>query len=372
MRRERSSQERNTRRLPPARRRLLGTLGLAAAGLASAFAISESIVWWFFPTEYLYPRYQVSPQYGLIPYPNVAMVHGVPRRFELRYSTNADRCRGENVAPASEAQRPAVAVLGDSYTFGMGVSDGEDYPAVMRRALGGRWTVLSLASPGWGLTQQIRRYYDLGEAYYPDVVVIQFGGNDPEDNIINPVTKVRDGEFVFVDGGHGLNWTKRLLARSVLQRSQLYNFARVRASRLLEAQRVKSGIEDQRRTMPGLVGSVTTRDSVRTMQERIYTDLLSTFARELSADGRTLVVIAINRHLTLFAHIEAVVRDLDAQGLLRYHEVLDWLEGMSDYGSPDPGHGWGAPAHAVIGERLAEVVLRIDEERRTPGGALSP
>ncbi len=345
------------------RRHLFASIALAIGGLAVALVIGELIVWWLRPTEYLYPRYEVSPQYGLIPFANVVMVHGVPRRFELRYSTNPDRSRGEDVVAAEDAAPHAVAVLGDSYTFGMGVSDGEEYPAVMRRELGSEWTVLNLASPGWGLTQQIRRYYDVGAAYDPEVVVLQFGGNDPEDNIINPVTRVRGGEFVYGESEHTLNWAKRMLSRSILQRSQLYNFVRVRASRLQHARQTRSSVPAAKTSVAGLIGSAPEQSAQPSPQEKIYVELLTTFADRLVRERRTLFLISVNRHLELFPYIQATVRELDASGKLHYEEVVDWLAGMSGYDSPDGGHSWGTRAHAVIGERLAGVVAAASAEK---------
>ena len=340
------------------RKQLVASITLTVCGLAIALIAGEAIVWLVRPTEYLYPRYQVSPEYGLIPFSNVVMVHGVPRQFEFHYTTNSERCRGPQIPPPNEATHPAVVVLGDSYTFGMGVSDGEEYADVMRRALDHRWTVLNLASPGWGLTQQIRRYYDIGAAYDPKVVVLQFGGNDPEDNLINPVTKVRDGEFVFEPSTHTLNWSKRLLAKSVLQRTQLYNFMRVRMSRIMQA---RGTAHAQRRAgMDGVVGGLPAPDSSSASavspQERIYAELLTLFAHKLRQDGRVLLVIAVDRHLQLFPHIDATVHQLEAEGALRYVEVLDWLHGMPNYYSADGQHVWGAAAHNVIGEHLAAVI----------------
>ena len=323
-------------------------VGLAVLVLAAALALGELLVWAVSPTEFLYPRYQFSAQYGLMLFPNVVMVHGVPRKFEFRYTINHLQCRGEAIEPGASGL-PAIVTLGDSYAFGMGVSDGEEFPAVMKRRLEGRADVVNLASPGWGLTQQIRRYYEMGVSYDPRIVVLQFCANDPDDNLANRVTRLDDGEFMFVNSANSLNWIKKYLSRSFVQRTQLYNFFRTRASRIvlgrlarheesrLEASQPKSGVAG----IPAI--------------EKVYIELLNAFATRLRAEGRTLLVVSVDHQLEQFPHIDAAVHDLDARGALRYLEVLDWLGGLGAYASPE-GHIWGAPAHEVIGEHLASAV----------------
>lgn len=319
---------------------------------AVALVLGEALLWLASPSEYLYPRYRFSAEYGLLPFPNVTMVHGIPRRFQFRYTVGDMGCRGD-VPASAEAGSPAVVTLGDSYAFGMGVSDGEEFPAVMRRALAGTAEVVNLGSPGWGLTQEIRRFVETGESYDPVVVVLQFCSNDPDDNLANRVTRLDDGEFVFVSSENSLNWIKKYLSRSFVQRTQLYNFMRTRASRAVLA-RMARNEETQ------LVSAETARPAGHgpTAKERVYIDLLEAFARRLHADGRVLLLIAVDGQLEQFPGIERAVRDFDARGLLRYLEARDWLAGLAPYHSPE-GHVWGTPAHAAVGEGLAGVVRTI-------------
>ncbi len=333
------------------RHRLLFAIVVAAAVLLSG----EALLWMASPSEYLYPRYQFSAEYGLLPFPGVRMVHGIPRRFQFRYTVGAMGCRGDTPSPESTVL-PVVLVLGDSYAFGMGVSDGEEFPAVMRRRLAGTAEVVNLGSPGWGLTQEIRRFVETGEAYDPDIVVLQFCANDPDDNLANRVTIVDDDGFVFRDSANSLNWIKKYLSRSFLQRTQLYNFVRTRASRAVLGRMA-------RREEAQLVAqdpSQAMADSP-TAKEMVYIDLLEAFAARLRRDGRLLLMISVDRQLTQFPGIERAVRDMDARGLLRYIEALDWLEGREPYQSPE-GHVWGTPAHAIVGEGLARYAARVIED----------
>ncbi len=312
------------------------------------------------PSEYLYPRYQFSAEYGLIPFPNVVMVHGIPRKYEFHYTVNSMNSRGAVVEP-HKSGLPAVVILGDSYSFGMGVNDGEEYPTVMHKHLAGRVAdVVNLGEPGWGLTQEIRRYYDTGAKYDPKIVVLQFCANDPSDNLANRVTVVENGEFKFIDSANSLNVVKKYLSRSFVQRTQLYNFFRTRASRVLlerltqhEAAKLDAKAPDSANAgaVPGI--------------ERTYIELLEPFAAKLHAQGKQLWVIAVDHQLEQFPHINQAVHDLDARGELRYIEVLDWLKGAEPYASPE-GHMWGAKAHEVIGNHLSGEVSDALADSLTP------
>jgi hypothetical protein len=208
--------------------------------------------------------------------------------------------------------------------------------------------VLNLGEPGWGLTQEIRRYYDAGAKYDPKIVVLQFCANDPYDNVANRVTVVENGEFKFLDSTNSLNFVKKYLSRSVVQRTQLYNFFRTRASHLLLDRMTQKAANQLDNASP----ADSAKSDVIPGVERTYIELLQPFAARLHAEGRALWVISVDHQLEQFPHINAAVHDLDARGELHYFEVTDWLKGHEPYHSPE-GHLWGAPAHALIGEHLA-------------------
>jgi len=281
-------------------------------------------------------------------FPSVTMEHAYPGKFEFHYTINEDSYRGDHVEPRSG--RPAVLVLGDSNTFGMGVDDGEEYAAVMKRWLSGRCDIVNMGSPGWGLTQQIRRFYDDGLAFEPSAVVLQFSSNDPHDNYENRVTTVENGEFVFHNSEYSLNNIKKILSRSPIQKSQLYNFFRSRASRAVQAWFVA------RKQAKDEVAPVAVAEATQIpVYETFYAELLETFAAKLDSMSIPLIMISVDGQLDNFPHIRETVHTLDQAGALNYLEVLNWLDGMSDYRSAE-GHAWGARAHEVIGRELGAYV----------------
>ena len=93
----------------------------------------------------------------------------------------------------------------------------------------GQAEIVNLAVGGFGLTNEIRTFYEFGVLFQPSVVVLQFAANDPDDNFFEKVTTVADGRFRFhVDRSDAgwLGWLKDWLSGSILQRSAAYNFVR--------------------------------------------------------------------------------------------------------------------------------------------------
>jgi len=300
----------------------------------------------FYPQESLSPRWAYSERYCSSVYPSVRMVHERPGRWRFVYTTNANEHRGVAV-PLSEAEdTPNIVVLGDSYSFGAGVDDGQEYPAVLERALQGNARVINLGVGGWGLTQEIRRYHDFGVRYDPRIVILQFSANDPQDDLKCPVTEIREGRFAFHDDTESLYRIKRYLSRSFVQKSQLYNLIRDRLYRLMEARIVSANRRRLEASPAGEGGSP---------ESALYARLLQAFVSDLHARGVSVIFLSVNNQLEEFPVITRAVRELDSEGLLRFRDAADWLRGQKDYSSPE-GHLWGAPAHRIIGERLAEMI----------------
>ena len=44
------------------------------------------------------------------------------------------------------------------------------------------YNVINLGGSGWGLTQEIKRFYEFGQLYHPKVIILQFDETDPKDN----------------------------------------------------------------------------------------------------------------------------------------------------------------------------------------------
>jgi hypothetical protein len=323
--------------------------------------IGEIVVRVFSPVPSMYPRYKYSPEYGFALYENTRMVHVWPRKFKFYYTINQYGYRGPSVDPSGAHDKASIVVLGDSFSFGMGVNDGEEYASVLRDALHGSCDVINLATPGWGLTQEIRRYYEFGRFFRPQIVVLQYCSNDPEDNLNNRVTRIQAGEFTFHNSTAVMNWPKRFLSRSLVQKSQLYNFFRGRAYEFFQNRYVnRKSAELAEEILPSessVPGGERSSPGEAMPREILYCELLTTFCSKIQVDGTRLIVIAGRRQLDEFPNISECVLTLEAEGALDYLDIEPWLKGVANRHSPE-GH-WGAGAHRAIGEHLAEHVQSL-------------
>jgi hypothetical protein len=321
------------------RRLRLWTLLIASTVLTTIVGL-ELLVRALSPQAYIYPRYQYSERLSQTLPPSTEMVAALPGAWRFVYTTSEYGFRAPTLAVSNRYERPNVVVLGDSYSFGNGVNDGEEFPAVLGRLLGERANVVNLGVPGYGLTQQIRLFYEFGQVYDPAIVVLQFSDNDPDDNLFYGVTAVEDGRFVFqADESLGtiLRHVKNHLSGSLIQRSQLYNFLRNTAYQTLRERQVEAAlsVEGNRRG-----------------RQELYNELLDLLVRDLEGRGIDVVFVGVTGHLARLPEIAAKVRALAAEGLLTYLPSEPWFEGVDDYATPE-GHAWGAKAHRIVADHLA-------------------
>lgn len=336
--------------LSPRRRFLLAGL-MAAITLVLALAAGEILVRWLDPQPTMFPRSRFSAAYGLEFYPNRTMVEQLAGQWRFEYTTNSQGHRGPVMPVSNRYPLPNIVALGDSYTFGYGIADGEEYPALLRRELAGSYGVVNLGTGGWGLTQEIRHFYELGRLYDPKVVTLQFAGNDPSDNLLYAVTSVSDGRFAFHDRDDTqvISVVKRLLSDSFLQHSQLYAFARGRAYYFMRGREIAAA---------GTGGNeLGTNDAA----QKIHDDLLEAFARDLSGRGIRLILFAVDKHLDEFPLVRAKMRSLDAQGLATFIDVDELFKTAPHDVSPE-GH-WGPVSHRTIAAAIARAIREAPQSR---------
>lgn len=295
----------------------------------------------FNPASIFYPRYKFSSKYGLELFENCRIVNARPRYYKFIYTTNEFGFRGKAIPIADSYQKENIVILGDSYSFGVGVNDGEEYPAIMDSILYG-FNVINLGSLARGLTQEIRVFYEFGQKHKPKIVLLQFFGNDLRENSVYPVTTVENGNFVFHDLNNSPPFWKRFLSIAVVQKSHLYRFLRDRIYSFSERKAINKSRKQYTatKTSPG---------------EEFYNNLLQHFAIDLHNKGINLILISVNGELDKYHSIKEKVLSLKSEGFLDYCEIEPWFEGISDYGSPE-GHKWGKKAHKIIGINLAKYI----------------
>jgi hypothetical protein len=165
-------------------RRFIGWLGarlvLVVMGLTAAVLVAElalRIVPGLMPTHAANRarlfrdlgsvRTRPDPYIGFLYPPNF---RGTMRHYDAIFSFSTDAHGFRNAEPWPK--RADVVALGDSLTFGFGVSDGQSWVDLAGRAL--RTAVVNLALPGFGPLQQLRVYEAFGASLRPKIVLVGF------------------------------------------------------------------------------------------------------------------------------------------------------------------------------------------------------
>ena len=176
-------------------RRTLGRMLLLVISLSAALALAEGVVRLIAPQQ---PSWlDVFRRHPVLPY---ALQPNVERHIDTGESawsvyTDADgfRCSGKKVTTPPEAQ--VVLVLGDSFTFGLGVDYEETFAGVLQSSLGSAFRVVNAGVEGYGPRQyNASLAYLLGNGLSPRyVIVATFLGNDFHDCVWGKDLPVIDG-----------------------------------------------------------------------------------------------------------------------------------------------------------------------------------
>lgn len=304
---------------------------------AITLALLEAAVRLIVPQAQLFPRYRYSERYGHELPASTTIVHEMRGAWRFTYTTNEYGFRAPMPPISNRYDRPNVVVLGDSCSFGQGVNDGDQYSVALARGLGERARVVNLGVPGFGLTHEIRVFYEFGLLYQPALVILQFHMNDVDDNLFERVTTIENGRFRFHrdDSVAGpVRALKDWLSGSVLQHSSAYNLIRNTAYHLWYRRVVRYESAE-----------------ARSKKEAFYNELLTVFAEDLHRRGIPLVMFDVPRHFAKWPGVHSHVQALQARGLVHVLDSASWFAGMRDYGTPE-GHPWGPLGHRVVAEHL--------------------
>ncbi len=110
--------------------------------------------------------------------------------FSVEYQLNRHGLRGKDLAIPKPKGIQRIACLGDSFTFGQGVHEGDTYTAVLERSLnqtssgdrGDVFEVLNAGRCGFSTYEERRIFDRYVAAYEPDLVILQMNDNDIENH----------------------------------------------------------------------------------------------------------------------------------------------------------------------------------------------
>lgn len=236
----------------PRGRALAGPLMLVLGSMAVSLTAAEAAMRLLYPRP---PAVMVGPtldgaalhrrdeELGWVPRANASGTHDEPGRFRSTYGTSTRGLRGREHALAKPAGITRIVTIGDSFTWGYGVNNGEPYPDRLETLLP-RTEVINLGVTGYGLRQETRYLAREGVQYAPDVVVVGFCLND----IYRPDTSaVTFGGGPPADDSRPADGPSAFIAfkRALDNHSHLYRFVidRINGNRRLARLLVRLGIK---------------------------------------------------------------------------------------------------------------------------------
>ena len=178
---------------------LLPNLALGGVTFLLCLLGAELAIRAFAPVRNVGPSFTTYDRaYGKVLKPSTSVTRMSPE-FTMRLSTNSRGFRGPEIGSMG---RGSILFLGDSFTMGYGVTDGEEYPAIVRKVMADSSPPPGIevvnagigdSGTGWPI-KFLRR--DAG-ALKPRIVVFQICGNDFEDNVNERLFKLADsGELL--------------------------------------------------------------------------------------------------------------------------------------------------------------------------------
>lgn len=187
-------------------------------GLCVAFGLAEIGVRAVCPQETGPPRFAFDPVLGEIPVPNQKGRQTHPGAYDFTYSNNSLGFRGSREYRTKQPGEFRILLLGDSFTYGMGVNDDQTFASHLEQSLRRHnlnAEVINSGNPGHGTDYELKLFQTVGAKLQPDVTVLCFF----------PAAFERDaqGEYYAVGPGGKLQ-AKRLKSATRGMKSFLFNF----------------------------------------------------------------------------------------------------------------------------------------------------
>jgi hypothetical protein len=144
--------------------------------LLACLALVEVAIRTFAPQPTGPSQFAFDPDRGDIPVPGQHGRRTLPGVYDYTYANNSLGLRGQEIDRTDKA-RERVLFLGDSFTYGVGVSDEETFAAQVGQVLKAQKDGLELVNagnPGSGTDYALKFYRTLGTALRPRLVALFF------------------------------------------------------------------------------------------------------------------------------------------------------------------------------------------------------
>ncbi len=124
------------------------------------------------------PRAQFDPELVYVPAPGRFRFYGP--EFDTWVTMTAEGVRQQPAPSPDLAAQDLIVVAGDSYAMGWGVNDAETFSAVLQERY--RHHTINTGVSSYGTARELLRLRRLGLLARASVIVLQYCGNDAEEN----------------------------------------------------------------------------------------------------------------------------------------------------------------------------------------------
>jgi hypothetical protein len=328
------------------RRTMLYNILLLAVACLIGLILCEGLVRLFVPVRNVGPTFsEFDPKWGKRLKKNFTCVRS-SSEFTMRFSTDSYGFRGPE--PKEFPAHP-ILFLGDSFTSGYGVNDGEEFPAVIRAYLESSPStssipVVNAGSGNIGNGFWLKLLQDEARRYDPRFVVLQLCSNDFADNLTDGLYELNtQGELVprlgFAPRG-AARWGQAVLeAVPWLSYSHLVGFLRQITSE-------KSG------DVPPDTASNNAPPSV---SERLTYALVTAALTECALHNWPVLVISVDMHGRRLTELEALLA-----GLRVPHLTIPSKRERPDLYYKIDGH-WTAVGHQYVARLVMDALRRYPD-----------
>jgi hypothetical protein len=178
---------------------LLESVVVAGTAILLCLLAGELVVRVFLPVRDVGPSFTIhDARYGKVLKPSSSLTRITPE-FTMRMTTNSRGFRGPELGSLGGG---TILFVGDSFTMGYGVNDGEEFPAIVRQSLarcrpplGIEVVNAGIGDSGTGRVLNFLRYD--AAALKPRIVVLQIHATDFDDNVNERLYQLADsGELL--------------------------------------------------------------------------------------------------------------------------------------------------------------------------------